>query len=138
MEIWGCGAVRGGKALYIDPYKLEFPELLISRESIRDSKDEIIKAAGLVWTDEALLVFNSEKAHLRAILWDTKRSLFYKIEDNRTLLSEDGDDWDVLQVEIVDDREGPPRGPDRIVVYMIVYLECKWFKGDYKISSIPD
>ena len=135
---WKHGvAVQDRKALYIDPIRLESRYLFISEESIINCKNEIIKAGLLLW-GENLWIYDFRKDRPYRQLWDTERTLFYKIENNRSMLSEDGNDWDVLQVEIVDDRERPPSGPERIVVYMIVHLECRWFNGDYEISSVPD
>ena len=134
---WKYGvAVQDGNALYIEPTRLESIYLFLSKESIRSCKNEIIEAGLLLW-GENLWIYDFEKDRPYRQLWDTERTLFYKIENNRSMLSEDGNDWDVLQVEIVDDRERPPSGPERIVVYMIVHLECRWFNGDYEISSPP-
>lgn len=134
---WKFGiATIDKKPLYIDPKKLDQSFMVISEKYIKkyqDEKKEKIPAGKLIWKDNGIMTLDTLIDEPYSQISKTRTIYQYKIQNNQMFLSKDGIEWDQLFIEIVDDK--PKFSKTRIdpPVYMIIYLKCKWFEGEYEL-----
>ncbi|URA10598.1 hypothetical protein [Thermospira aquatica] len=161
---WRYGvAFIKGKPAYFSPVKMEEAEvdleLYLSYEYI---KRECSKSpTNIVVTTEVGFLDNIQAIVLTKEIYDTngnwvdmlfeptldpelyfqQHGLFYRISNQAMYLSKDKTNWSKLKMRVVSDKvtyydidpENPSLG--KYAVYMILYLECDWFKGEYEVEE---
>jgi hypothetical protein len=133
-------AIQEGKALYIDPDKMEGVALVaISERVIKNSKTDILKNSKLLFIEgNVIYVYDSTRKDPYFEILKTERKYYYKIEDNKMFISKDKKIWKEVKIGIVSitdekiskDKEGP--------VFMTINLESEYFKGEYELIGTPD
>jgi len=131
-------AIQNGKALYIDHKKMEgIAAIVISEDSIKRSTSEILEASHISFIGKnKIYVTDSKRDDPYFELVDTERVFLYKIMNNRMYISEDGKSWSKLNVRIIRIYNGK-FGKYEEPTYMTIYLECKYFKGEYDLIGTP-
>lgn len=129
-------AFKDGKALYLDPEKMDQRILVITRymaEKYRKRKYSIVPAGKLIWGWGVVDVYDTEIDSPRSEIWESERRYIYTIENNTLYLSTDEKNWEKVEITVVDENPPQEYGPFTCPVYMIVHLKCKWFENDYEI-----
>ncbi len=129
-------AMQDGKALYIDPDKLDQSVMMVPGYIASEYKKKGLKKISsgyLIWGWGTLLVYDAEIDSPRTRIWDSKTTYIYMIENNTLYLSKDEKTWEKVEVTIVDDNPPQQKGPFTSKVYLIVHIKCKWFENDYEI-----
>ncbi|MBN1364917.1 MAG: hypothetical protein JW976_08955 [Syntrophaceae bacterium] len=123
-------ALIEGKPRFLEP----IGTLHLSYKYIEKCKTEILKNSVIMMTSDTkkLFLYDSKKNDPYSWLTKTKKVLYYKVENCNFYISDDRENWDQLEIKIVD--ENPPIGTDEDhPAVMIIHLKCKWFEGDYEI-----
>ena len=139
---WRVGvAIINDEPKYFDPAGLVNPDMFMSPKYRNKIKREIINAGLLAWGDEKepyVYIYDVYKDRPYRWLSKTKRVLPYKVEHNNLYLSEDNKKWERVKFKVINDKEHIAEDDPTITVYWVIYLECKWFKGEYEIISVPN
>lgn len=133
--VWRDGlAIIDGVPRYLDANKMYYPRLIKSRRAIINSQVPIITSGILqMCIDEGgneLWVYSIDKS--KGFYWqviESKVIYYYKVKNNVMLISKDKKSWHEIKISIVDEK---PKHKDTI---MIIYLKCKFFSGEYDIST---
>lgn len=129
-------AIQKGKALYIDPSKMGgVGKIAFSEAYIDKISEPILKGSHIYFIgDEQIYLLDSRKANPYFELFETKRQYFYKIEGHALYVSQDKKTWDKVTVRIVnmDHEESRLKDADA-PIYMTIYIECKYFNGEYDL-----
>lgn len=88
--------------------------------------------------DKLIYVYDVMKDDPYYGLPESERILKYKIKNYTLYVSEDGKLWEKVKFKVVNDKEHIDEEDPSITVYWVIYLECKWFKGEYDIISVPN
>ena len=132
-------AIQDGKALYIDPDKMEDGGLFISEDLIKKSKTDILKNSDIIFLEGGILwTYDSKKDDPYFRIVETKKEYFYKIVDNQLLISKDKIIWEKVTVKIVNIYDNKKTEVEKAPVYMTISLESKYFKGEYDLIGTPD
>lgn len=138
---WKMGiAIIDGIPKYFDPEGLINPDMFMSPLYRNKIKSEVINAGVLSWggvEEPDVYIYNINKSKPYFRLYDTKRVLYYRVDQNKLYLSEDKKKWEEVKFKVVNDKEHIAEDDPSIKVYWVIYLECKWFKGEYEIISVP-
>jgi hypothetical protein len=137
-------AFINGKAAYIDINKLietAVAEMTVSKNWIKKhkmNKEKIIKAGRLFWGGynnlNVLSTYDVTINDPYDYLVETKIKYQYNVKDNAMYLSEDGKEWDKLEISIINEKpDQEDLGPYTVPIFMIIHLKCKWFEGEYEI-----
>jgi hypothetical protein len=131
-------AMKDGKALYIDPDKLDQTDMIVPEyvaNLYKKKKMISIPSGKLSWyiRQGKLFVYDTEVEYPRSEIFESEVSYIYMIENNTLYLSKDEKTWEKVEVTIVDDNPPQQKGPFTSKVYLIVHIKCKWFENDYEI-----
>ncbi len=132
---WGVVFVDG-KPAYIDTTQLDMSEMVVSDNTIKmnkNSKKQSIKNGKIVWAQDRIIVADSNLDSPTISVSGTRKEYRYKVEHNVMFLSEDGKNWEVLQISVVDDKERQIGDKHKYPQHMIIHLKCKWFENDYAL-----
>lgn len=112
-------------------------QMVLTDEAIKKISTDIIKGGRIFWDEEGLLVYDiKNKPPYYFQVNDSEKQLKYKIENKTLYISEYGKNWEKVKVKII--NANPPKlKKDEEPVVLIIYLECKWFKGEYELLGIP-
>lgn len=128
---------KDGKAIAFFPFE-EFFSLSLSRESIRQSKEDILHAVELFFSDAMVLnIGDSKKTNPYFVLPETERELCYKIDGYTLYLKDPLDEkgeWEPLKIRFIEELEPDPDREHAQYPCMRVYLETKWFRGEYEVE----
>ena len=111
---------------------LTFYVLIMLRLLIRNYREEDC----FYYSEPIVIVKDTKKAPRLFSVAEIK--LRYKIENRTLYVSEDGENWEVVIFRVVDDKKRVDKYDSSITIFWVIYLECKWFKGEYEIISIPN
>ncbi|HHU82943.1 MAG TPA: hypothetical protein GXZ26_08070 [Firmicutes bacterium] len=130
--------VINGEPAYFDPQYLDNPDVFISPDYAKNIESDIIKGGKLYFdSDESIVIVEDvKKEQLGSAV--AYMELKYKVENRTLYLSEDGENWEAVIFRVIDDKKHVDKYDPSITIYWVVYLECKWFKGEYEIISIPN
>jgi len=133
-------ALINGKPSYFDPSGLLNPDLFMSPGYRENIDEEIIKAGKLSVNpeDKLIYIFDTKRDDPYSILFETMRTIKYKVDNYTLYVSEDGNKWEKVNFKVVNNKEHIAEDDPLITVYWIIYLECSWFKGEYNIISVPN
>ncbi len=137
----GGGIVSiNGKPKYFDPSGLVNPDLFMSPSYRNKIKSDLIKAGVILvdYEDSLLYVYDVKKEEPYWRLTESKRIIKYKVENDTLYVSANGKQWEKVKFKVVSDEEHIHEDDPSITVYWTIYLECKWFKGEYDIISVPN
>jgi len=129
-------AFKDGKALYLDPDKLDQSTMMIPKYAALKYQElnyTKIPAGILAWGWGVVYVYDTEIDSPRSEIWESERRYIYTIENNTLYLSTDEKNWEKVEITVVDENPPQEYGPFTCPVYMIVHLKCKWFENDYEI-----
>lgn len=136
--IYGIVVINGEPA-YFDPQYLENPDVFMSWDYAKTIDSEIIKGGRLFfYYSEPIVIVKDTKKAPRSFSSVAEIKLRYKIENRTLYVSEDGENWEVVIFRVVDDKKRVDKYDSSITIFWVIYLECKWFKGEYEIISIPN
>ncbi|HBR30012.1 MAG TPA: hypothetical protein DD789_11330 [Firmicutes bacterium] len=139
IEIVFGVVIVNGQPKCIDPNYFEVPDVVMSENFKQKMNSEIIKAGRLSFlTEPKLLVYDIKKDQPGFLLRNTKRELKYKVENQTLYVSDDGIEWEAVKFKVVNDQPHKDKDEPFVTIYWVVYLECRWFKGEYEIFSIPN
>ena len=114
------------------------PYIFMTKRCISKTVGDIVKAGKIVFGDDYLTVYptpkNDPADHFK--YHKKGKKLFVKYDSLGTLLSDNKKNWNRLNIKIVDDTE-KQYGRAKPPVYIVVKLECKWFKGEYEVGGVP-
>ena len=134
---WKNGvAFRNGKAMLFDPKQTA--GLFKSKKEIQQSQSEILKYS--VFHDIAncmFFVFDSRRDDPYKFIVETEKILCYKISDNTLYLKdplEKEGKWEPVKIRYIKEIKPDPDREDEQYPCMLVYLETKWFKGEYELE----
>lgn len=126
---------KGEKVLFIDFKKLDYPELNLSDDGTKKTSDEILKNSIIDYTDDGTLhVFDSKNSDRYAQIIETEKSFTYKIKGRKAFVYNKAGDRSLLKVLFVKTLKAPKETDDPYYPCMVLYLECKWFQGNYEIQ----
>lgn len=133
--VWKHGvAFINNEPKFIMYDKLDTIDLIISSEYRKTVEGSVVKGGKIGWDISNIIVFDVTKEAPMVEIKDTERILHYMISNSTMYVSEDGLKWGELKIRIVDDKEHFV-GKDNSLVYMIIALECDYFKGEYQIFA---
>jgi hypothetical protein len=139
---WKHGiAIINGEAKYIDPSRLDQTRMIIAKSYIEKYKKanvKIIKAGVLGWGKKYLFTYDTDinKPYFEKLETETRYNI--KIKQDVMYLSKDDKEWSKLEIKIVDEKPKQRKGKFVAPIYMIIYLKCKWFEGEYEIIGASD
>ena len=85
-----------------------------------------------------MYIYDVKKEEPYWSLTESKRIIIYKVENDTLYVSANGKQWEKVKFKVVSDEEHIHEDDPSITVYWTIYLECKWFKGEYDIISVPN
>ena len=128
-----------GEPKYLDPCYLEVPNVNMSIDYINKLDYEIIKAGNVLFLGNSrLVIYDINKNRPNIPLIKTKRELKYKVENQTLYVSSNGTRWEPVKFKVINDQPHKDKYDSSVTIYWVVYLECRWFKGEYEIFSIPN
>lgn len=127
---------KDGKAIAYFPFGFAF--LYLSRESIRQSKEDILHAVSLFFSDAMILSIDSSyKENPYFTLPEMQMQLCFKIDGYTLYLKDPLDEkgeWEPLKIRFIEELKPDPDREHAQYPCMRVYLETKWFKGEYEVE----
>ncbi|HBR33333.1 MAG TPA: hypothetical protein DD734_01790 [Firmicutes bacterium] len=133
---FGVGIVNG-EPRFMDPTYFEVPQVYMSRDYLNNIDGDIIQAGILTFFgDSRLFVDDVEKSWPNISL--AERELKYKVENQTLYVSSNGTRWEPVKFKVINDQPHKDKYDSSVTIYWVVYLECRWFKGEYEIFSIPN
>jgi len=133
---FGVGIVNG-EPKFMDPTYFEVPEVYMSRDYLNNIDGDIIQAGILrFFGNSRLVVADVEKSWPNIPI--LKRELKYKVENQTLYVSNNGTRWKPVKFKVINDQPHKDKYDSSVTIYWVVYLECRWFKGEYEIFSIPN
>ena len=127
---------KNKKALMLLP--TEVIAAYMSRKSIEQSNEEYLKAVELFFSDAMILhITDSYKNNPYFTLPETEKCLCYKIEGYNLYLRdplEKDVKWEPVKIRFIKELKPDPDREHAQYPCMLVYLETKWFKGEYELE----
>lgn len=136
--IWKHGiATKDGRALYIDVNKMDQSVIIVAKSSIEAYKkrnEKVIRAGKISWIyDDFIAVYDTEFDSPSHGILESKIKYQYKIENNAMYIRKGAENWDRLEIRIVDENPPQKKGKFANPIYLIIHLKCKWFENEYEV-----
>lgn len=130
-----CVAFRSGEAIYIDFKKLVYGEMELSESAVKNSKTEQLKDSIIDFIKPDLIyIYDSLKNDRHRQLSKTEKIYNYKIVKEKTYIGNRKGEWTPLKIKFLKNLEAPKQREEEYYPCMVIYLECKWFSGEYEIN----
>jgi len=108
-------------------------KLFLEKTNIEKSKDDLVKSARLLFNENnELYVFDVFRDNPQMILQTSRRKFCYKVSNNKMFLSGIDGSWQ-LRMRFIKVLEEDKQNTNPQYPCSLVYLETKWFKGEYEI-----
>lgn len=113
----------------------------LTLNAIKKINEKLLKGSFIRWGDSEtgkLFLYDTYSNKPYSEIIDSKRVLYYKVENKRLYISEDNKNWEKVSVKVINDNPPKPKNKNEFPVVLIIDLECKWFKGEYELWDTTD
>ncbi len=135
--IWKKGfAIRNDTVLLFDPKEMYLGFYLSDRE-VKKINSEILPYSIIFCGGNIIEAYNSPKRDRYNYIIETERVFCYKISGYTLYLKdpfEEKGKWEPVKIRFIKELKPDPDREHAQYPCMLVYLETKWFKGEYELE----
>lgn len=114
-------------------------QLLLPYELRMKKKDKPLPNGEIIWRGNEIDLITIHNGRFdESERENNKKQLYYSVRNNEAFVSDDKNTWDHLKIRIINRKHRRSVPPEMYMVVMRIYLECKWFSGEYElIDDLP-